>query len=503
MKRTPASVITLIALILLGTAWAQQGQVLRVRLLGEISNLDPAFLTTVHDQFIANNIYDHLVGFDPETSEIVGELAESWEVSEDGLTYTFTLHEGVHWHKGYGEFTSADVRFSLERILDPATQSPNRTYLEAIQSIDTPDAYTVVINLSEPSAAFLANLAYRAGWIVNEGAITELGTGYGTDPIGTGPFVFSSWQPGAELVLTANEEYFLGRPQLDEVVFVPIIDETVAALALEAGDLDLAYIRDGETASQLEQNPDLVVRSAPATRTLSLMLNSQRAPFDDISVRRAVAHALDREQLVQAVGGLGFPAHAVIAPMFFGYTEDIATYPFDPEKARQLLTDAGYTEPVEVTLFYTQLSPWPQLVPVIKAQMEAVGFQVALDGLEHGTWTSERRNGDYDFTVHPLTRPPDPDFVFSYAYHSEQFPPGFNLSYYDKSDELIEQQARELDPDVRRELVQQILQQISDEVTAVPLMYGDATVAHYEYVRNHPIATNNDFDAYPIYLERD
>jgi len=479
-----------------------QAETLRARLLGDISNLDPAYLTTVHDQYVATNVYNQLVKFVPEGSEIVPDLAESWETSEDGLTWTFKLRQGVQWHHGYGELTSSDVKFSLERIMDPANNSPNRSYLSAVESVEAPDPYTVVIKLKQPSAGLLGNLAYRAGWVVSEKAVSERGEDFALNPVGSGPFEFTSWQPGAEVVLTAFDAYFGGRAKIDEVVFIPIADEKVAVLALEAGNLDLAYIRDGEALEQLRSNPDLEVRSKPATRTLSLIMNSTRPPFDNTAVRKAVAHAIDKNQLVAAMGGLGVVAEAAIPPMYLGYTEDVVTYPYDPEKSKQLPQEAGVTTPIEIDFLYTQLSPWPQLVPVIKAFLDNVGFKVNLVGMEHGAWTAERAKGEYVMTVSPLTRPPDAEFVLNYAYHSSQVPPGFNMSYYSGSDALIEQASKEVDVAKRVELYKQILRQISEAATSLPLIYPTSDVAHYKYVKGHPIAINNDFHAYPITIEK-
>ncbi|MBC7078611.1 MAG: ABC transporter substrate-binding protein [Synergistales bacterium] len=198
-----------------GVQQAKQEVVVVARLLADIENVDPAYITAVSDQYIATNVYSGLVRYKPGTGEIEPDLAEDWDISPDGLVYTFHLRRGVKWHKGMGELTSEDVKYSFERILDPATKSLNKLYLEQVADIKTPDKYTVQIKLKEPYAPFLAGLAYRAGWIVNKKGVEAGGKEYGRQPVGTGPFVFSSYQPGVEVVLAANPDYFGGKPKVD------------------------------------------------------------------------------------------------------------------------------------------------------------------------------------------------------------------------------------------------------------------------------------------------
>jgi peptide/nickel transport system substrate-binding protein len=441
---------------------------------------------------VATNLFSQLVKFVPGSSDIVPDAAESWDVSEDGKTWTFHLRRGVQFHKGYGELTSEDVKFSFERTLEPKTKSPNRSNLLAIDTIETPDAYTVVIKLKEPSAAILANLAYRSGWIVSKKAVEELGNAFSLNPIGSGPFEFQHWQPGGEVSLTAFQNYFEGAASIDELIFIPIVEDNIAQIALESGSIDLAYIRDGEILDQLRSNPEITVQSAPAPRWLALALNASKAPFDNADVRKAVAHALNKPQYVEALGGTGIVAETVLAPIVAGYNDKVATYEYDPAESRDLLEGAGLELPVKVDLLYTQIAPWPQLVPVLKAQLEDAGFEIALNGMEHGAWTSERQKGEYSMSVSSLTRPPNAEFMLRFGFHSSEVPPGFNLTFHSASDDLIEAASAELDEAKRVAMYQEIMSIIADEAAFLPLVFPTVDVAYGNYVKGHVAALSSD-----------
>jgi peptide/nickel transport system substrate-binding protein len=477
---------------------------LRARLLGDVSRMDPCNTTTMHDHYIAVNIFSNLVNFKPGSSEIVPDLAETWETSPDGLVWTFHLREGVKFHKGYGEVNAQAVKYSLDRVLNPGedTSCTNAQYLAALDKVEAVDDYTVQLTLKYPYAALGTSLAYRAGWIVPQKAIEELGEDFGLSPVGSGPYVLESWTPGEEIVLIANEDYYAGPPSIKKVTFKVIPDETVAALALEKGELDIAILRSSETFESLKANPNIVVDATPGTSVRVLAMNTKQEPFDDVRVRQAVAHAIDKDQIVNvALAGTVARTDNVIGPMTFGYTPDVRTYEYNPEKAKELLAEAGYPDGFEVTLYFTTLSPWPDIVPILKENLEAVGIKVELEGMEHGAYTAFRKQGEYQLLTSPLGRPPDPDLPLSIAYHSGNFPPGSNVSYYDQIDDLIEAGRKEMDPEKRKAIYAEIQKKMAEDEPVVPIGFQMVIAAMQPYVKGYTPGLSNEFWLYPMYFE--
>ena len=235
----------------------------------EFLTIDPAFITSGSDYSIAYLIYNGLIKYKPGTREIVGDLAEKWEVSPDGLLYSFWLRKGVKWQKGYGDFTAQDVKYSFERIMNPDTESRFFSEFATVDSIEVEDDYTVHIHMKEPSPEFIgAVLTYRPGLIVNQKAIEELGDQYQNDPVGTGPYYWESSLPGVEIVLKRNPDYFGPEPVIDTVVSKLIQEEAAKEIAMESGDLDMAYFEEPEIQRRVIDNPDLVTIQTPGPRTL-------------------------------------------------------------------------------------------------------------------------------------------------------------------------------------------------------------------------------------------
>ncbi len=209
---------------------------LRVRAAGDGTTLDPAFFSLFFDYQVVNNVYSALLRYKPGTAELMPDLATNWEVSPDGRTYTFRLRQGVRWHKGFGEFTSADVKYSIERIMDPATKSIWAARYSGVERVATPDPYTVTVSLKEPDAYFLSKVStYREGFIVNQKAVAQFGQDYARNPIGTGPFVFNRWTPKTEIVLDPNDEYYGGAPKVGQVTFKVLPEPATAQAAFEKG----------------------------------------------------------------------------------------------------------------------------------------------------------------------------------------------------------------------------------------------------------------------------
>lgn len=477
-------------------ARAQEPRPLRVRMSADISQLDPILIFDPSSHYVAGSIYSRLVRYRPGTTEIQPDLASDWEVSDDGMTYTFHLREDVQWHKGYGQVTANDVKFSVERHLNPENASLFAAYFDVMESVEAVDDFTVRFRLRQPFAPFVGStLAFRSGWIVSQQAIEDAGEDYLQNPIGSGPYVFESWAPGQNVTLLANEEYFEGAPEIQQLVFVPIPEDSAAELAMLSGEIDLSYFNLVEVFQRLESSGEFVAESPIGLGVHGMMINLTRPPFDDLLVRQAMAHAIDQEGIVATVWqGLAEVPTGFLTPQYLGYTDDVQTYPYDPERAMELLAEAGHGEGFETSLLYASSPPWPQMAPIIQANFQQVGIQLELQQLEFAAYQVPRREGNYDLIAISTSRPADPDLILTEYFHSRSFPPGVNNSYYDQIDELIEEARLEQDTEAREAIYAQIQQRMAEDIPGLWVDWNPILMVHNPDIVGHAIVMNYDLN---------
>lgn len=481
-----AGVVLLIAGLGLVSPRADAASELRVRIGSDIGNLDPARIFGIENQTVAGHLYNGLVKYDQASNAIVPDLAREWEVSPDGTSYTFKLRDDVQWHKGYGAFTADDVKFSLERVLSADTKSRYAGQLEGITSVEATDPGTVTITLASPNAGLLNKLtAFNQGWIVSRKAVTEIGDEkYAMQPIGTGPFVFDSWTAGSQAVIVANKEYFEGAPNVDSVVFRIIKDETAAAIALENGEIDIFFaLQSPPVIDRLKKSSEVKVLSRPANHTINLVLNTTAGPLGDARVRRAIAHGINREALIQGYfKGTKGTAYSVLTSSFPQYTDSVPQYAYDPEKAKALLKEAG-AEGFTLELVSVGLSPYDQLVVPMASDLEKIGVKTKITVLERGAYLQARGKGEIMTCITGVVGPPDPDSPLVTLYHTKSFPPGLNTSRYDQVDDLLGQAARETDEAKRTSIYRQVLTKTMEDVPVLPLYADQLFLAHTNEVK--------------------
>lgn len=449
--RITYGILLLVALVAFGHQVTHAANSLSVRLTLDMQTLDPAHIGQASDHAIGHLIYNGLVKYRSGGLDIVPDLAESWDISEDGLTYTFYLRQGVQWHKGYGEFTADDVVYSLMRIKDPATASRFQHDLDMVASVEAVDRYTVRITLSEPFSSFLsAVLAFRPGWIVNERAIAKRGDNYAVDPIGTGPYMFESWVRGSEVNLVANPHYFteLGY---DRVSMKVVQEDAVAELALMTGELDVAYLYEGESAIRMLANPGRNKRSAqfPGTRTQWMAFNLDRPAVSDVRVRQAMIHALNKPAIAEATyEGLAQVVGSLFNPLIPGYI-DIDPFPYDPDRARELLAEAGYADGLQIKMLVMPSRGLPVMATIMQDQWRRVGIDVELIIRERSIYDQLTKGDDYDLIAENVSRADAFQFA-SFLYGPNiPFP---NTHRYSGSDDLIEAANVETD-EAKREAI--------------------------------------------------
>lgn len=383
-----------------------------IRLVLEPSNLDIRQTAgAALDQILVDNVYQGLVGRTPE-QEIVPVLASDYEVSPDGLTYTFTLQEGVTFHDGQ-ELTPQDVVWSLTtRKATPEWRDSAR--LANVTSI-TAEGQDIVLTLAEPDSSLLWNLTGRAGIILKEGDTVD----YSTAANGTGPFVLQDWRQGDSITFVRNDKYWGEPAQVAEVVFDYIPDNQAALNAALAGEVDVLTGFDANLREQVEQGGDFTLELGESTDKGTLAFNQKPgSPLADQRVRQAIRQAIDHDAFVEALGA-GETQFGPIPSLDPGYEDLADVAPYDPEAARALLDEAG-VEDLELTLTIPNF--YPTTIPqILVSDLNEVGITLEVDSVDFSTWLNDVYvNQDYDlsFVLHTEARDfenwANPDYYFTY-----------------------------------------------------------------------------------------
>ena len=360
------------------------------------------------------NVYEGLFRL-ADSGEVLPVLADSYTVSDDGLTYTFKIKPGVTFHSGKA-LTSEDVKSSIERIFAEESQSARKSSFGAIASIETPAEDTVVVTLAEPSISFIYNLAYV--WIVNKDA-TDLTTAED----GTGPYTLDSWTRGSTLALKRWDGYW-GTPATNgEVVFNYFTDATALSNALLTGAVDIiTNVQSPDALAEFENNADFVVNNGTSTTKEILVFNDKVAPFDQIPVRKAIYSAIDREKLLNAIwGDKGTLIGSMVPPTDPWYIDLVSENPYDPALAKQLLTDAGFPDGFEFTLDTPTYDPHPLVAEFVKSELAKIGVTVTINSITADEWyTKVFKARDYQATLQEHVNDRDvvwygnPDFYWQY-----------------------------------------------------------------------------------------
>lgn len=431
----------------------------------DIVSLSPHKTNDQPSARVMRQIYDTLV---IQTEDLVLEsgLAESWE-QIDATTWDFTIRSGVTFHNG-DTLMGSDVKFTLDRLRDPATAAPGAFLVGFIDEITLIDDMTVRISTNGPFVPILSHLAHTATSILNERAVTEAGEDYGTSVVvGTGPFSFVSWQVANQIILDRNDSWWYGDVGPERVIFRAITEGTVRAIELEAGAIDIAYNLEPRDALRARQNPDITMAEIEALTTAYIGFNALKEPFDDVRVRQAINHAVDAETIVDVIfEGFGFAANSPISSMVFGANTDLEPYEYDPERARQLLADAGLGSGFSTTLWTNNNPLRIQIAEIVQAQLGEIGISVDVQVLEWSTYLSDTAAGAHDmFILGWVTVTADADYGLYALFHSSNFGSAGNRTFWssDRVDELLDLGRRESDPELRQAYYFEAQEIIRDE----------------------------------------
>ncbi len=453
--------------------------VLVVGQIAEPKSLDPQAVTAVNDFRILVNVYDGLVRYKDGTLEVEPSLAESYEVSDDGLTYTFKLREGVNFHDGT-PFDAEAVVFNFERMLDEdhpfhdTGPFPLAFFFSSIAKVEAVDAATVRFTLKEPYAPFLSNLAYPTGLIVSPAAVEKYGKDFGRNPVGTGAYRFAEWQSNSRVVVEKNPEWWDGEPGLEAVVFRPITDGNTRLAEMMAGGIDVMVETPPDALATFRDDPAFSVYEQAGPHLWFLILNAKEGPFVDKRVRQAANYAVNKAALVEAVlQGTADVAAGPTPPAFaWAYNEALEPYPYDPDKAKALLEEAGYDgSPIT---FYVTDGGSGMLEPVamgtaIQADLEAVGMPTTIETYEWNTFLGKVNpglEGKADMAEMAwMTN--DPDTLPFLALRTDAMPDkgGFNSGYYSNPqvDALLEKARTATDQDERAGLYKEMQEIVHED----------------------------------------
>lgn len=462
----------------------------------DIATVDPHISIGTGEWPIYAPVYEALVHFPQgsmDGSDLQPGLATDWSLDDSGLVWTFNLREGVEWHGGYGPFTADDVVFSIGRVLDPQAGSPFREMLDAVENIEAIDDLTVEITTSSvlPNLpALLVN--HNAGYIVSRAAIED-GIDLRTHPVGTGPFMFEEYRPRESFSLVANPDYWNGAPTLERLVVQFMPDGATRELALISGEIHGIEIPAAQdNVERLRANGMEVDLTAPANM-FTLMMNLTIDPISDIKVREALAAGIDRDAMVGFFGeDVSYAEYSPLPQGYVGHTSDVNWIEYDPERARELLAEAGFEDGLSLSMAISNSNIYLPPMQVIQEMWNAIGVTLQLNVVDHPTYHSMIRENSNPVVLYGAFRYPfDGNEYLTQFYHSEAAvgQPGAitNFSHVGQVgasiDDLIEAARIETDADEQVRLWEEAQQVIMDEIAAVPL-----------YTRNYALARSPKLD---------
>jgi peptide/nickel transport system substrate-binding protein len=347
-----------------------------VRLPKDIGNLDPAFIVGSEDDAVDRAVMEGLIRYKPDgTTE--NQLVEWIKLSEDGLEIHFKLREGIQWQRGYGELTTEDVKFSYERFIDPELDAVYKDDFASLDHVEIIDKYEGKIILKEPQATlWTTTLPMTSGLIVCKKFVEEVGLEkFKTDIVGTGPYIFAEWKPKERIVLKRNPDYWGEQPYYDEIHLIPIDDDKVAEVALEAGEVDFSIVSLA-SADRFQSDPNYQVEVIPTNNYSWIAMNIENPKLQDINVRKAILYGIDVPSILTATYmGKAPQARALIPPGNLGYWEDAPVYERDVAKAKEFLAQAGLTS-LDLNLAINDVSEFRTWAEIVQQNLAEVGINI-------------------------------------------------------------------------------------------------------------------------------
>jgi peptide/nickel transport system substrate-binding protein len=454
--------------------------VLVVGLVAEPTSLDPGQLTDINSMKLLGALYDTLVRFKPNSFDLEPSLATAWDRSADGLLYTFKLRSGVKFHDGT-DFNADAVKFTYDRLLDPTHPYADTGpfpfapgYYGSIAETIVVDPLTVQFRLNRQDAALLDAFTLNTGRIVSPDAVKKSRKDFAQNPVGTGPFKFDSWDHNVRIALNANPDYWDGAPALQQMIFRPLADEQTRITEFLSGGVDVIFDVPPDNIDQVKKTAGALFLAQPGPHVWWVTLNTKKPPFDNVLVRQAANFAVNKDALtLDILKGTGTPAVGPIPPAItWAYTDQVAHYNYDPDRAKALLQQSGVLLPINITFWVTESGSGMQspktMGTAIQADLAAVGINAQIQTFEWGAFLNKYGTGLADEAAMAelswMFDSGDPAHMLpNNLYGPACSPKGFNGGCYQNPvvDGLLESALKVYDRDQRGAIYKQIQQVVA------------------------------------------
>ncbi|WP_408006924.1 glutathione ABC transporter substrate-binding protein [Pseudalkalibacillus sp. A8] len=450
---------------------SKDGGSLVITRLSDAENLDHHFMSTINAASVTHGkIYEGLVGRD-KNAEIQPLLAEEWQ-QLDETTWEFKLRKKIKFHDGT-DFNAHAVKATFDRLLDPNVASPRAVVFKMVEEVKVVDDYTVQFILSEPFSPLLSILASHEGGIISPKTIEKYGKNIIQEPNGTGPFAFESWTPGQEIVLNKNNHYWGTKAKVDKVIFKVVPEETTRISMLETGEAHIAEPLSVSMKNTVEASSAVEVYRSEGYGTEYIGFNVQKKPFNDVRVRKAIAHAVEMDSIIKGVyNNVGKKANSTLGSKVFGYHEDMKAYEYNLNEAKKLLAEAGYPDGFETTLKTMDSKERINLAEVVQSQLKGIGIKVNIEVLEYGTFVEQANSGNSEmFILSWRNATGDADYNQYNLFHTDSQGAAGNTFFYSNKevDSLIEAARREKDQEKRKELYAQAQELEMEDAVYIPV----------------------------------
>jgi len=461
----------------------------------KVDTLDPEANSVNESIWLDQNLYSRLLQPNSTGTGLLPDLASSWAIAANGLTYTFHLRPDAKFSNGT-PVTASDVVFSIDRAR--AFAGGWGFLLTAVKTITAPDPHTVVITLSQPHAPLLADLAMYAYSVVPESLVKSQGASFFQHPVGSGPFMVTSYSPDSEVDLAANPYFYGTKPKIKKVRILIVPDDNTRVLMLESKKVDVIENPPGNLVNQIDKTPGLSVQLFPSTRVDFIQLDEHFKPFKNVLVRQAINYAIDRNAIVK----LAYQGHATPGASFMPYKMQyfdsaITTYPYDPQKAKQLLAQAGYPHGFNAFLITVSGDVAGQAEAIVmKSELAAVGINISIQSYELLTAYNKEDGGHSEFGERYWTNDIiDPDEVATFGADCQGGAFAFN-SYWcsNQANALVAQARAELNPATRQQLYNQIQQIVYQQSPFVVIDYSPYRYGVGDWVHGFHVTPLGNYD---------
>lgn len=479
---------------------AKAKDTLTVAMGSDAKSLDPQGSRDIFSNQLNRQIYDTLLVMDEATNKITPKLAESYKKIDD-LTYEFKLKKGVKFHNGE-VLKASDVKFTFDRAITPAGASIGAL----VDNVDIPaikvvDDNTILIKLKKPNPGFLAVLSSDNLGILNEKAVTSAGKDYGQKPIGTGRYKFVGWQRGNKIELTRFDEYFGEKAKIKNVLVRIIPEGTNRVIELESGGVDIALDVTTNDVKRVQENKDLQLFRVIDNSVTYMGFNTAKKPFNDPKVRQAFAYAIDTKSVVESAWrGVGKPATGMVAPNLIYANTTLKPHEFNPEKAKQLLKEAGYASGLKLEIWTNDRKERIDMAQIMQNMLKAVGVEVEIKVFEWGAYFEKTGKGEHSMYLMSWTVSiNDPDQILDPLFNSKNAGPAGNRAFYSNSqvDALIAKGKTLDDGDAKKQTYYEIQQIIMNDLPYMPLLNGEQVIGARKNVKGFkasPGAVHNLFN---------